>query len=245
GGLSEHRLLSRAPGGNPEDPTSGPDGRGDDEVGALLGKPCPELAAYELGDGCLGGKVGGAGGMPARDSSGRDAATGNEAMHVGVVMELLGPGMENSQYSWGAADEAGVAGNIDDGMRCGLHQEGIAVLLVGAQNVAELLRDCDGDVKVGTGQHLELAGLEPALGIIGMTLGAAAIAAAVVGENLLGAVIALPEVSSQRCGATGQNVGDGAAMRWQQSRTMGRQVGVRETAEDVGDLDHEGVRGRS
>ena len=60
--------------------------------------------------------------MPARGSSGGDAATGNEAMHVGVVMELLGPCVEDGQHAWGAADEAGVAGNIDDGMRCGLHQ---------------------------------------------------------------------------------------------------------------------------
>ena len=28
-------------------------------------------------------------------------------------------------------------------------------------------------------------------------------------------------------------------MRWQHGRAMGRQVGVRETAEDVGDLDHD------
>src|SRR5499427_3042017 len=49
----------------------------DDAIGPLLRKPRPDLAAHELGDGCLGGKVGGAGGMPARGSSGGDAATGN------------------------------------------------------------------------------------------------------------------------------------------------------------------------
>src|SRR5215467_279396 len=94
-------------------------------------------------------------------------------------------------------------------------------------------------MKVGARQHLELASLQPALGLMGVALGAAAVAAAVVGKNLLGTMIALPEVSSQRCGATGENVGDGAAMRWQHSRAMGRQVAVRETAEDVGDLYHD------
>src|SRR6516225_4947256 len=74
--ISEDRLLSLAPGGNPDDPRSGPGGRGDHEIGTLLRKPRPELAADELGDGCLRGKVGGAGGMPARGSSGGDAATG-------------------------------------------------------------------------------------------------------------------------------------------------------------------------
>ena len=108
--------------------------------------------------------------MPARGSSNRDAASGNEAMHVGMVMELLGPSMENSQHAWGAADEAGVAGNIDDGMGCGLHQQGISVLLVGAQDPAELLGHGDGHMKVGAREHLELAGLEPTLGILGMAL---------------------------------------------------------------------------
>src|SRR5262249_13944966 len=117
-------------------------------------------------------------------------------MHVGMVMELLGPSMENSQHAWGGAEEAGVAGNIDDGMCCGLHEEGISVLLVGAQNVAELLGDCDGDVEVGAVQRRELAGLEPALGIIGVALGAAAVFAAMIGEHRVRTVIALPEVAS-------------------------------------------------
>jgi hypothetical protein len=49
--------------------------------------------------------------------------------------------------------------------------------LVGAQDLAELLGHGDGHMKVVTGQHLELAGLEPALGIIGVALGAAAVVA--------------------------------------------------------------------
>ena len=94
-------------------------------------------------------------------------------------------------------------------------------------------------MKVGAGEQLELAGLEPALTVVGVALGAAAVLAAMIGKNLKRAVIALPELSSEGFGATGQDVGDGAAMRWQHGRAMGRQVGVRETAEDVGDLDHD------
>jgi hypothetical protein len=119
------------------------------------------------------------------------------------------------------------------------------MLLVDAQDVAQLFRHRDGDVKIVAGQHLELAGLEPALGLIGVALAAAAVFAAMVGKDLMRAVIALPEVSAEDLGATGQNVADGAAMRWQHGRAMGREVGVRKTTEDVGDLDHAGVRGRS
>jgi hypothetical protein len=58
-------------------------------------------------------------------------------------------------------------------------------------------------------------------------------------SDLKGTVIALPEVPTKEFSATGEDVGDGAAMRWQHGRAMGRQVAVRKTAEDVGDLDHD------
>jgi hypothetical protein len=83
--------------------------------------------------------------------------------------------MEDGQHAWGAAEEAGVAGNIDDRVRRSLHEQGIAVPLVGAQDLAELLGHGDGHVKVGAREHLELAGLEPALGITGVAFGAAAV----------------------------------------------------------------------
>ena len=94
-------------------------------------------------------------------------------------------------------------------------------------------------MEVRAGQHLELSGLEPALGVGGVALAAAAVVARVVGKDLLGAVIALPEMSAEGFGAAGDNVGDSAAMRRQHGRAMGRQVGVRKTAEDVGDLEHD------
>jgi len=94
--ISKDRLLALAPWGDPDDPGYSPGTSWNDEVGVLLRKPRLELAAHELGDGRLGGKEGGARGMPARDSCGGDTATGNEAMHVGVIVELLGPSIENS-----------------------------------------------------------------------------------------------------------------------------------------------------
>jgi len=51
-------------------------------------------------------------------------------------------------------------------------------------------------------------------------------------------MVAAPEGSAEHRRATGKNVGDGATMRWRHRRAMGRQVAVRETAEDISDLDH-------
>ena len=60
-----------------------------------------------------------------------------------------------------------------------------------------------------------------------------------VGVDLGAAMIAAPQVSAERFGATGKNVGDGAPVRRQYGRAMRRQIVVRETVEDLRDLDHD------
>jgi len=60
----------------------------------------------------------------------------------------------------------------------------------------------------------------------------------VVGEDLGAALVTAPEMSAERRGAAGKNVGDGAPMRRQHRRTMDRLVVIREAAEDFRDLDH-------
>jgi hypothetical protein len=54
------------------------------------------------------------------------------------------------------------------------------------------------------------------------------------------ALIAAPQVSAEGRGPASQDVGYGTAMRGWHRRTMGRQIAVREPAEDVGKLDHGG-----
>jgi len=172
-----------------------------------------------------------------------DAAAGDQAVDMGVVDELLGPGMQDGEHADGGADVSWIAGDLDNGIGGSLHQKGIAVALVGAQRVAEFFGHRDGDVEIVARQHFELARLEPALGLISMTFGTAPVLARMVGIDLGAARITAPEVPAERFGATGHDVGDGASMRSQHRRApfasiMSRQVVVRETAEDVRNLDH-------
>ena len=161
-------------------------------------------------------------------------------MHVRVIKKLLGPGVQHRQDTDGPTDIPRVASQLDDGLCRSLHEQRVAVLLVGAQHLAQLLRHGDGNVEVGAGQNLGLACGEPALCLISMALGAAPVLAGMVGVNLGAALIAAPEVSAEGFGAAGQDVGDGAPVRWQDRRAMRRQIAVRETAENVRDLDHSG-----
>jgi hypothetical protein len=52
------------------------------------------------------------------------------------------------------------------------------------------------------------------------------------------ASITAPEVSAKRLGAAGLDIGDGAQMRGRHRHAVGRQVLIREAAEDVRNLDH-------
>jgi hypothetical protein len=127
--------------------------------------------------------------------------------------------VEDSQHA-GAADEAAVVGKLDDGVGRSLHQQGIAVTLVGAQR-SQLLRHRDGDVEVIGRQHLGLTGIEPILGLLGVAFGTGAVFAGVIGEHLVAALIAAPQVAAEGLGTASQDVGDGTAMRGWHRRTMG------------------------
>ena len=127
-----------------------------------------------------------------------------------MVEQLLGPGVQDGEHADRRADMASVAGEFDDGFGGGLHQKGIAVTLVGAQRVAKLLRYGDGYMEVAARQHLALAGLEPTLGLSAMTFGTTPILAGVIGEHFGGALIAPPDASTERLGAAGLDVDDGA-----------------------------------
>src|SRR5208283_589058 len=97
-------------------PGLAPCGLGEDEVRPPAAEYGPELAAHELGyrlgreQETLACRTPGA-------AVGRHPATGDEAMDMGVIEELLGPGMEHGQHADGAADKALIAGQLDDGLR--------------------------------------------------------------------------------------------------------------------------------
>ena len=212
------------------------------QVGSALCERGLELTAYKLGQSLGWNQEAVARGIPIVAIV-RDAAAGDQAVDMGVVVELLSPGMQNGHHANGGADVLWITGDLDDGVGGGFHQEGVAVALVGAQYVSEFLGHRDSDVEIAARQHLELARRKPALGLISMAFGTAPVLAGMIGIDLGAALLAAPEVAAERFGAAGYDVGDGAPMRRQHRRApfagiMSRQVVVREAAEDVRNLDH-------
>ena len=237
GKVIQDTLLAFAPGRTLGYPGSGPDGLGDHQIGAALLKRGAELSAHEFGEGFHRDKERLARRMPALTVLG-DAPAGDQTVDVGVIVKLLRPGMKNGEYADGAADMAPIAGEFDDRLGGRLHQHGVTIALVGTQHGAQFLRHRHGDVKVWRGQHLRLAGLEPAFDLVGMALGTAPVLAGMPGEHLGGAMVTAPEMPAERLGAAGLDISDGTQMRRRHRRAMGRQIAIRETSEDVRDLDH-------
>ena len=67
------------------------------------------------------------------------------------------PGVENGEHADGAADIAGVAGEIKDRPGHAGHQQAVADDLIGAHDPAQFLGHGDGDVEMVGGQHLGFA----------------------------------------------------------------------------------------
>ena len=155
GEIVEHGLLSLAPGGAMDDPGLRPGGLGQDQVGPALLRTRPGACRAPAWRGPWPGR----GSSCGPDASGAvlgHAAAGDQAVDVRVEEELLGPGVQHGEHADGAADEARIAGQLDDRLGGGLHQHGVAVALVGAQHGPQFLGHGDGDVEVGHRQHLGL-----------------------------------------------------------------------------------------
>ena len=150
----------------------------------------------------------------------QDAAAGHQAMDVGVVEQLLRPGVQHGEYAGGAAHIARIAAKLDNSLSRGLHEQRIAGRLVGAQRVAQFLRHGNGDMEVAAGQHFGLPCVEPPLSLIRMAFGTAAVPAGMVGITFGAALAAAPKVPAKRLRAAGKNVGDGAPVRGQNPRAM-------------------------
>jgi hypothetical protein len=118
-------------------------------------------------------------------------------------------------------------------------KHGVAVALIGAQHVAQLLRHRDGDVEVGARQKFRLTRSNPAFSLVTVASRAAPVLARVVGEDLGTAMVAAPKVPAELFGPAGENVGDGVAVRGQHRRAVGRQIAFREAAEDIRESDHD------
>jgi hypothetical protein len=119
---------------------------------------------------------------------------------VWEIPELLIPRVENGDEA-GCGSEV-TATDLDDGLRCGLKQEGVGDARIAAEERMETGRESEDLVKVENREEVMHLGLDPEGLIQALTLGAVSIAAGVVDGTFMSTVIASLLVSAQGRGAT-------------------------------------------
>src|SRR5271170_3036089 len=111
GEIADHGLIAFAPGSTVHDPGLGPCSFRQDQIRTALCKRGPELTAYKVGQGPDRDQVSVARGMPMVAIVG-DTAAGHQTMDMGMVIELLCPGMQDGEHADGGADVSWITGDL-------------------------------------------------------------------------------------------------------------------------------------
>ena len=116
------------------------------------------------------------------------ATPGDDAVDMGMEVQLLPPGMEDLDDAWGGAQELPVRGELQEGL-CGASvEEGVQKGLVGVDQSVQLYRDGEDHMEIRGIDDLGLAGINPQLLQKGLAVGAAAVAAGIIVELQMPAV---------------------------------------------------------
>src|SRR5271166_3873682 len=172
----------------------------DEAVGLLQGREAvEEQAAEEAREHAHGQEESGLAGDPARPV-GRQAAAGNDDVDMRVMGQRRTPGVENGGEADAGAQMFGVGGDRGQRLRGGPEQEVVDGGFVVERDGADRGRKSEDDVIVGNRQKLRLAVFEPLPRRRSLTLRAVAVAAGIVGDARMGAVLAALDVSAERGG---------------------------------------------
>jgi hypothetical protein len=154
--------------------------------------------------------------------------------------------VEHGEDAESGADPARVVGEVlESGGGFAQHQV-VDDSLVGAGEGPQLGRQGEGDEVVGAGQETAEQTGEPAPGAVAVTLGALTVAAGVVGELEVAALLVAGEERAAEGGcAAGEDVPERPRVRGQHAGTEGPGVCLTGLADDLRQLDHGGERSRS
>jgi hypothetical protein len=202
GEVVEHRLAGPRRLGMDDPPLAPGLGRNERQE-AGLAQVGPDLGPEEDGQGPAGQQA-----VPmAREAPGLfvfgEAAGGDEQVDVRVVEQGPGPGVQDAEQAGAGAEVAGIGRQGEQGLGRRPEQEPIEELLVGPGDGPQLGRQGEGHQEVETRQQPGALALEPAVGLVGVTLRTVTVAAGVIAVRLGAAGVALAEVAPEGGGATG------------------------------------------
>jgi hypothetical protein len=132
---------------------------------------------------------------------GRESAGGDHTMDMRVMLQLLVPGVEDTEEADFSAEMAGITRDFKQGLGAGAEQQVVENLLVLQRQGRQKMRKGEDHVHVAGGQEFLLARLEPAVAGLGLTLGTVPISARVVRDGAIPAAGTLIAMPAERGGA--------------------------------------------
>lgn len=175
------------------DPRGRPHRLGDGQIGTLLAHEIQEEPSKELREGLDGDQVGRTGRPPLGPIHG-DPTGGYEAVHMWMVGQGAGPGVQHTQDPDQTTDVMRIRGERDARVGRGSEPDVVQVLLVAADQRPQVSGQGEDDMKGGDGQEFLTPLFQPGFGVQAMTRGTTPVAAGVVDVVFLATVIALEQL---------------------------------------------------
>ncbi len=122
-------------------------------------------------------------------------------MHVRVMGQRRAPGVQHGGDAYSGAEMLGIGCDRDQRLGRGLEQQIVNHRLVLVGDIGDGGRQREHHVEVRHRQQLGLALGEPLLGRRALALRAMPVAAGVVGDSGIGAVLAACDMAAEGCGA--------------------------------------------
>ena len=167
----------------------------------------------------------------------RQAAHGDHAVDVGMVLEALAPGVEHHEPANGRAEPFRIRADLEQRLRGRPKQQVVDDALVGEGETREWRWHREDDVDVAHGQELRLPRGHPGVPRRRQTPGTMPVPATVVREGRLRTLLTAIAVAAERGGAALRDRAEHMPMLRAHPRAMGVDEPIAMSAHNVGHLE--------
>ena len=129
--------------------------------------------------------------MVGSQATGRD-----DAVHMGMMLQSLVPGMEHAEEADFGTEVAGITRDLEQGVGAGTKQQTVDQALILQREWSQLARQGENNVQVARGQQFAFPCLEPANTGVALASWAMPVTARVVRDGRVSAVRALIAMST-------------------------------------------------
>src|SRR4051794_37639888 len=163
----------------------------------------------------------------------RGPATRHDAVDMGMMVQVLPPGMQDGHQPDLGAEMPGIGSDDAQRLGGGREQDAVDDGLIVERDLSDRRRHREDDVEVRYRQQLGLSVGEPLSTRQPLALRAVPVAAGIVGDAKLAAAVALFDMTAQRCRAAGFDGAHDPALALTQMAGMGLTVSGTVAAEDI------------